>query len=105
MSYSLKLILILATGLSLPSQAIAQYQKPKTPLGDFKVKVLKRRQIHIQTAALLCALQENGASEEQIQAAWRERLEVPISEDDQFLVRSIMRGMCPEIKPQKYLFY
>ncbi len=82
-----------------------QHQKPKTPLGDFKVKVLKRRQIHIQTAALLCALQENGASEEQIQAAWRERLEVPISEDDQFLVKSIMRGMCPEIKPQKYLLY
>ena len=69
------------------------------PLGEFKVKVLKRRQTHIQTAALLCALQENGASKSQIQKAWREFLEVPISEDDQFLVRSVMSGMCPGIKP------
>ena len=93
----------MATGLSLPFQAIAQHQKSKTPLGDFKVKVLKRRQIHIQTAALLCALQDNGASEDQIQTAWRERFEVPISEDDQFLVRSVMSGMCPAIKPQKFV--
>ena len=95
----------MATGLSLPFQAIAQHQIPKTPLGDFKVKVLKRRQIHIQTAALLCALQENGASKIQIQEAWRELLEVPISEDDQFLVRSIMSGMCPGIKPQKFFLH
>ena len=105
MSHTLKLILFFAIGLSLPFQAIAQHQKSKSPLGDFKVKVLKRRKMHIQTAALLCALHENDASEDRIQAAWRERLEVPISEDDQFLVRSVMSGMCPEIKPQKFILY
>ena len=99
----LKLILIFAIGLSLPFPAIAYPQKSKMPLGEFKVKVLKRRQAHIKTAALLCALQENGASKSQIQEAWREWLKVPISEDDQFLVRSVMSGMCPAIKPQKFV--
>ena len=103
MHYQSKLILIFAIGLSLPFPAIAYQQKSKMPLGEFKVKVLKRRQIHIETAALLCALYENGGSKSQIQEAWREQIEVPISEDDQFLVRSVMSGMCPAIKPQKFV--
>jgi len=103
--YKLNLFLIIAIGLVLPFHAMAQHQKSKMPLGEFKVKVLKRRQTHIQTAALLCALQESRASKSQIQEAWEEQLEVPISADDQFLVRSIMSGMCPGIKPQKFFLH
>ena len=38
-----------------------------------------------------------------IQEAWTDKLKSPISNDDQFLVLSIMQDMCPEIKPQKLL--
>lgn len=103
----LKFPIVLITFLgfiSLYFDALAQKPKSTMPLGEIKVRVLKKRQAHIQTAALLCALIENGASEDQIQTAWRERLEIPISEDDQFLVRSVMSGMCPGITPQKSVY-
>ena len=96
---TLKILLILAIGLTLPLQVIAKPQASKVPLG--KIRVLKRRQIHIETAALLCALQENGASKSQLQEAWREKLDIPVNADDQFLVISIMKGMCPGVQPQK----
>ena len=92
-----KSFLILAIGLALPLQVIAQPQPSKVPI----IRVLKRRQIHIETAALLCALQETGASKSQLQEAWREKLDIPVNADDQFLVISIMRGMCPGVQPQK----
>ena len=99
----LKQLIILAICLSIPSQALAHLQLANMPLGDFKVRILKRQQKHIHTAALLCLLYEDGASETNIKQAWRENIEVPISANDQFLVNSIMRGMCPKIKPQKVL--
>ena len=92
-----KSFLIIAIGLALPLQVIAQPQPSKVPI----IRVLKRRQIHIETAALLCALQENGAEKSQLQEAWREKLDIPVNADDQFLVISIMRGMCPGVQPQK----
>ena len=95
---TVKSFLILAIGFALPLQVIAQPQPSKVPI---KVRVLKRRQIHIETAALLCALQETGASKSQLQEAWREKLDIPVNADDQFLVISIMRGMCPGVQPQK----
>ena len=94
---TVKSFLILAIGLALPLQVIAQPQPSKVPI----IRVLKRRQIHIETAALLCALQENGASKSQLQEAWREKLDIPVNADDQFLVISTMRGMCPGVQPQK----
>ena len=94
---TVKSFLILAIGLALPLQVIAQPQPSKVPI----IRVLKRRQIHIETAALLCALQETGASKSQLQEAWREKLDIPVNADDQFLVISIMRGMCPGVQPQK----
>tara|TARA_B100000579_G_scaffold190744_1_gene155795 strand:+ start:1072 stop:1416 length:345 start_codon:yes stop_codon:yes gene_type:complete len=96
-----KLILVFLIGFSLPFQVLANTQNSKVPFGKIKVRVLKRRQIHIETAALLCSLQEIGAKNSQIQEAWRDQIETPISADDQFLVISIMRGICPEIQPQK----
>ncbi len=36
-------------------------QNSKAPFGKIEVRVLKRSEIHIETAALLCSLQENGA--------------------------------------------
>ena len=98
---SFKLVLVFAIGLTLPFQTLASTQNSKVPFGKIKVRVLKRRQIHIETAALLCSLQGTGAKSSQIQEAWRDQIETPISADDQFLVISIMRGMCPEIKPEK----
>ena len=97
-----KLVLVFAIGFSLPFQTLANTQNSKAPFGKINVRVLKRRQIHIETAALLCSLQEIGAKTSQIQEAWRDQIETPISADDQFLVISIMRGMCPEIQPQKH---
>ena len=98
---NLKLVLVFAIGFSLPFQALANTQNSKAPFGKIQVRVLKRRQIHIETAALLCSLLENGAQKDQIYEAWRDQIETPISADDQFLVISIMRGMCPNIQPQK----
>ena len=96
-----KLVLVFAIGLALPLQTLADSQNSKVPFGKIKVRVLKRRKIHIETAALLCSLHETGAEKSQIQEAWRDQIETPISADNQFLVISIMRGMCPEIQPQK----
>ena len=93
----IKVISLFIFCLLLSPITLAQYPKSKIPLGDFKVRVLKRKQIHIETAALLCALYQNGATEEQIKDAWSEKLISPISDDDKFVVKSIMKGMCPEI--------
>ena len=98
----LKQLIILFVFLYIPSQALAQRQQAKMPLGDFKVRILKRRHQHIHTAALLCVLYENSNPENSIKQAWRDNLETPISANDQFLVISIMREMCPRIKPQKF---
>ena len=100
MTYNLKLLLIVAIFLALPFGTLAQHQRTKMPLGDFKVRNLKRRQKHIQTAALLCALHANGGSYSQIKEVWRDKLEVPISVDDEFLVNHIMGDMCPDIELQ-----
>ena len=99
--YRFKLVLVFAIGLALPFQTLANTKNSKVPFGKIKVRVLKRTQMHIETAALLCALQGTGAKKSQIQEAWTDQIETPISADDQFLVISIMRGMCPEIQPQK----
>tara|TARA_Y100001968_G_C18991952_1_gene541813 strand:- start:106 stop:456 length:351 start_codon:yes stop_codon:yes gene_type:complete len=99
--YKLNLFLVFLIGLTLPFQTLANTQNSNVPFGKIRVRVLKRRQIHIETAALLCALQENGAQKNQIQEAWRDQIETPISSDDKFLVISIMHGMCPNIQPQK----
>ena len=102
LTQNLKKIIILVILFSIPSQALAHLQRTKMPLGDFKVRILKRRHKHIHTAALLCVLHENGTSESRIKQAWRDKIEVPISANDKFLVISIMREMCPRIKPQKF---
>ena len=101
MLQNFKLVLVFAIGFSLPFQTLANTQNSKAPFGKIQVRVLKRRQIHIETAALLCSLQENGAQKNQIQEAWRDQIETPINADDQFLVISIMSGMCPNIQPQE----
>ncbi len=88
--------LFILCSLLLPS-SFAQYPQSKIPLGELKVRVLKRKQIHIKTAALLCALYKNGGTSEKINEAWSERFVSPISADDEYLVKSIMKGMCPEI--------
>ena len=99
--YKLNLFLVFLIGLTLPFQTLANTQNSNVPFGKIRVRVLKRRQVHIETAALLCALQETGAKKSQIQEAWRGKIETPISADDKFLVINIMREMCPEIHPEK----
>ena len=94
----IKVIFLFIFCLLLSPRSLAQYPKSKIPLGDFKVRVLKRKQIHIKTAALLCALHQNGGTSEQIKEAWNERFVSPINGDDEYLVKSIMKGMCPEFK-------
>ena len=107
MIYNLKPFFLIAITIAvlLPIKGFSQIQSSKIPIGDFRVRVLKRNKNHIQTAALLCALQENKANKKLIQAAWYEKFQYPISADDQFLVISIMRGMCSEIKPEKPGFF
>ena len=101
--YKLKILFLIAIAITvaIPIKGFPENQSSKIPIGDFRVRVLKRNTNHIQTAALLCALQENKAKKKLIKEAWYEKLQDPISADDEFLVISIMGGMCPEIKPQK----
>ena len=94
LGFYFKIPLIIYLVFLVPINAIA---RPKIPFGDVKVRVLERREEHIHTAALICSLYQNGATEEQIKDAWSEKLISPISDDDKFVVKSIMKGMCPEI--------
>ena len=91
----LKFLLTLAVfPLSLASLAEEQIVNKK--IGGFEVRVLKRKDEHKQTAALICALIENNSSEKLVADAWESQLEKPISSDDEYLVRFIMRDMCPK---------
>ena len=103
-TFKLKLFLPFIIGLVFFPQIPLLAKPSSIPFGDFKVRALKRRESHIQTAAMLCALQENGAEIITIQAAWTDKLQLPITDDDQFLVMSIMQDLCPKTKPQKFHF-
>ena len=82
---------------------LAQAKQQKMPIKGFTVKVLKRKEEHIKTAALTCALAENNASIRELRAAWDGQLLRPITSDDHFLIIDIMKKMCPEINPEKLL--
>ena len=88
--------LIILFLLIIPSIAISAEKKESPPF-NMKVRVLKREKTHIKTAALICALLETKATKSEIQQAWHSQLKPPISNNDKYLVKSIMKGMCPEI--------
>ena len=91
----LKILLILPVcPFSLAS--LAEEPTVNKKIGGFEVRVLKRKDEHKHTAALLCALIENNSSEIIIKNAWESQLKKPISSDDEYLVRFIMRDMCPK---------
>ena len=64
-------------------------------LGGFEIRVLKRTEEHIRTAALICSLIENNSSKKLIDQAWKSQLQKPVTSEDEYLVRFIMRDMCP----------
>ena len=78
-----------------PSVSFAQSKPLNKKLGGFEIRVLKRTKAHINTAALLCALLENNSSQKIIDAAWKSKLKQPVNSDDEYIVRFIMRDMCP----------
>ena len=90
------LILFINCALFLtPSFSFAGEKTLNNKLPGFEVRVLKRKVEHKHTAALLCALIENKSSEKLIAEAWESQLEIPVSSDDEYLVKFIMRDMCP----------
>ena len=100
--YKLHPIYIILVGFIIPFDLLAENQNSKSPLGGFEVRVIKKTQKHIHTAALLCALyQEEKVNNRHIQSAWVEKFQDPITTDDQFLVTNIMQEMCPKITPTK----
>jgi len=107
--FSLKcpeLLYLILIGLSFPLQVLSQVQQPKKPLGEFQIRVLKRNQKHLNTAALICALHlEKEAQANKLQSAWSKQFPIPVSVDDQTLVIITMQEMCPEIKPEKFVLH
>ena len=97
------LLFLISFGLFLvPINSFAEETPLNKKLGGFKIRVLKRKEEHKHTAALICALLENNSSQRLIDDAWESQLEKPVSSDDEFLVRFIMRDMCPTLS--KYYF-
>lgn len=74
---------------------IAMGSENKSPF-TINVKVLKREKIHIETAALICALNYNNASSSQIEKVWSAKSDESIKNDDKYLVNSIIKDLCPE---------
>jgi len=82
--------------------ALAQESPIKQPLGNFEIRILKKEKHHLHTAALLCALHlEDNVKANQIKAVWRNHFQPPVHPDDALLVGHIMKGMCPEVNPEK----
>ena len=79
-----------------PSGVLAEETTLNKKIGGFEIRTYKREKEHINTAALICSLLENNSSQDLIHEAWKSKLEYPISSDDEYLVRFVMRDMCPK---------
>ncbi len=71
------------------------------PVPTMSVKVLKRTNEHIETAALICSLIEDNSSQETIESAWSYKFDLPLGKDDKYLIDFVMKDMCPS----SYQFY
>ena len=69
-----------------------------TPFSGFEVRTLKREAKHLETGALICALRLEGESAALIAEAWTMHFPEGPSRDDQFLVNSTIRQLCPKGK-------
>ena len=99
----ISLILFISYLFQFNLPVLATNKNKRQIFGGARVKVLKRTEKHINTAALLCALSiENETEEKQIQVAWTQQFQIPIAPEDEFLVNYIMKTMCPEINPEKF---
>ena len=78
------------------ASSFAEEKPNNTKIGGFEIRVFKKKEEHIHTAALICALLENNSSKKSIDEAWESKLEKPVSSDDEYLVKFIMRDMCPK---------
>ena len=83
---------LLWLGLGMPVLA----QGP--PFSGFEVRTLKRETKHLETGALICALRLEGESEALIAAAWTMHFPEGPSRDDQLLVNTTIRQLCPTVK-------
>ena len=79
-----------------PVSVKAEVKPLNKKIGGFEIRTYKRKEEHIHTAALICSLLENNSSEDLIEDAWKSKLEYPVNPDDKYLVRFIMRDMCPK---------
>ncbi len=77
------------------SSSLAEEKPLNKKIGGFEIRVLKRKEEHLHTAALICSLIENNSSSKLIDEAWESKLDKPVSKDDEYLVKFIMRDMCP----------
>tara|TARA_Y100001968_G_scaffold252991_1_gene238541 strand:+ start:108 stop:422 length:315 start_codon:yes stop_codon:yes gene_type:complete len=91
------LIFLINFNLFLFGSSSFSEEKPlNKKLGGFEIRVLKRKDEHIKTAAIICSLIENNSSIKLIEEGWGTQLEKPVSSDDEYLVKFIMRDMCPK---------
>ena len=91
----LLIILINFNIFLVPINSLAEETPLNKRLGGFEVKVYKSSDEHKHTAALICSLIENNSSQKLIDKAWASQLEQPVIPDDEYIVRFIMRYMCP----------
>ncbi len=79
-----------------PISVLAEETPLNKKIGGFEIRTYKRKEEHIHTAALICSLLQTNSSQDLIKDAWASKLEYPVSSDDKYIVRFIMRGMCPK---------
>ena len=68
------------------------------PFGGFEVRTLKREAKHLETAALICALQLEGEGVDVIAKAWMMHFPKGPTRDDKLLVNSTTSQLCPSAK-------
>ncbi|UPM49433.1 MULTISPECIES: hypothetical protein [unclassified Synechococcus] len=83
---------LLVISLGFPGASLAQ----GNPFGSFEVRTLKRETKHLETGALICALRLEGEGEALIAEAWTMHFPEGPSRDDQLLVNSTIRQLCPK---------
>ena len=67
-----------------------------SPFSGFEVRTFKREAKHLETGALICALRLEGESEALSAEAWTMHFPEGPSRDDQLLVNSTIRQLCPK---------
>ena len=92
----LRLLLILLFGNIIFINKNNSYAEKNILLNEIKVKRLKTKEIHIKTSAYLCSLKQEKLSIQEIRKDMLNIFNSKFSENDNSIMRIIVKKMCPE---------